>query len=406
MIHFINPYRFGGVSIPSFTFQTEFEVTADGTFSPTLTTINGETVTWTLIEGYNETTNSLSKADRTGLGTTELDGTCQDVVVTFSTGDPLNITELFMGQEHICDELNLSLFEGATTIKFNDNEIDEVTLPSSTALVVITNFSNNNLTSLDLSVLEDIGGSIRYNGNSGLTTVTNATASGELITDYRGFSCALTGIDLSGYSRLGGNVLIYDNDATTITFPSSSETFTMLRIDQNNLTTIDFSPLSGFGSDIRFYSNPSANSVTFPTSTEVITRLWGRSSNYSTVDFSTLSKLGGDFRFNANSGMTSITLPTTSQNFSFFNVQDCDMGFIDFTKLTGTNNAISIDLTNNSMTATEVNHILVDIDNEGWTNITLKMAGTNAAPDGTSGGFDGLTAKANIITAGGTVTTN
>lgn len=54
-----------------------------------------------------------------------------------------------------------------------------------------------------------------------------------------------------------------------------------------------------------------------------------------------------------------------------------------------------------------INEILVRFDAAGAVNGTLNISGgTNAAPDGTSGGFDGVTAKANLIGKGWTVTTN
>ena len=38
--------------------------------------------------------------------------------------------------------------------------------------------------------------------------------------------------------------------------------------------------------------------------------------------------------------------------------------------------------------------------------MVINVRGTNAAPDGSSGGYDGLTAKANLIAKGFTVNTN
>ena len=58
-------------------------------------------------------------------------------------------------------------------------------------------------------------------------------------------------------------------------------------------------------------------------------------------------------------------------------------------------------------TAAHINEILVRADAAGAVNGLLNVSGgTNAAPDGSSGGFDGLTARANLIGKGWTVTTN
>ena len=61
------------------------------------------------------------------------------------------------------------------------------------------------------------------------------------------------------------------------------------------------------------------------------------------------------------------------------------------------------------MTAAEVNQILVDLDTNStnaFTNRIISIAGTNAAPDTTSGGLNGSAAKTNLVGKGFTVTTN
>ena len=58
----------------------------------------------------------------------------------------------------------------------------------------------------------------------------------------------------------------------------------------------------------------------------------------------------------------------------------------------------TIELQNNNMSAADVNHILVDFatiatnNHPRWSEITLNIGGTNAAPDSSSGGYDGLAA--------------
>ena len=59
------------------------------------------------------------------------------------------------------------------------------------------------------------------------------------------------------------------------------------------------------------------------------------------------------------------------------------------------------------MTAAEVNCILADLDSIlGAGTGTIDLSGSNAAPDGSSGGCDGTTAKSNLQGNGWTVTTN
>lgn len=61
------------------------------------------------------------------------------------------------------------------------------------------------------------------------------------------------------------------------------------------------------------------------------------------------------------------------------------------------------------MTAAVVNKILADLDAisvAGYTSRSITINGTNAAPDSSSGGFDGLAAKASLQAKAFTVNTN
>jgi len=119
-----------------------------------------------------------------------------------------------------------------------------------------------------------------------------------------------------------------------------------------------------------------------------------------------LSGLGGSIRVYSNSGMTDISHPGTNEVFTQYEANNCDLGYIDFTVFSGANDEMGIRLDDNNMTVTEVNHILVDLDTIGWIDGVLDISGSNAAPDGSSGGYDGTTAVANLIINGWTVTTS
>lgn len=84
------------------------------------------------------------------------------------------------------------------------------------------------------------------------------------------------------------------------------------------------------------------------------------------------------------------------------------LGYFDTTKFNSTAVA-SLDwqLQNNGWDTATVNHILVDIDSisgSGFTGRIINIGGSNADPDGTSGGYDGTTARNQLITDGFTVT--
>lgn len=121
------------------------------------------------------------------------------------------------------------------------------------------------------------------------------------------------------------------------------------------------------------------------------------------VDVSGLTKLGGIFNASLCTGLVTIVLPISTQTFSLFDVNLSNVNYFDLTTLSNLTESIgvTIDLSDNSLNATEVNHFLVDLDamsTGGFAGRTILIDGNNAAPDGSSGGFDGVTAKANLIT--------
>jgi hypothetical protein len=79
---------------------------------------------------------------------------------------------------------------------------------------------------------------------------------------------------------------------------------------------------------------------------------------------------------------------------------------------TGATNGASIVINNNLMQSADVNRILYDLDSiatlnpSGWAGVTLDISGSNAAPNGSSGGFDGTGATLSLIANGWTVTTS
>lgn len=104
-----------------------------------------------------------------------------------------------------------------------------------------------------------------------------------------------------------------------------------------------------------------------------------------------------------NNDLTNVLLPVGL--FSTLNISNCNLSSLDFTD-TNPNNNVNINLDNNILTSSSVNEILVYMDNDGATNGIINLLGTNSAPDGSSGGFDGLTAKSNLQSKGWTVNTN
>jgi hypothetical protein len=136
--------------------------------------------------------------------------------------------------------------------------------------------------------------------------------------------------------------------------------------------------------------------------------------------------LGDRLRAQNNTSMTDVLFTSTTETFQnsaaalgnwAFSLHECDLGYVNFLPLSGINmdtgstNGASISLQNNNMTTTEVNHILVDFDTmttaslSGWAGVTLDISGSNGAPDGSSGGYDGTGATQSLIANGWSITT-
>jgi hypothetical protein len=87
----------------------------------------------------------------------------------------------------------------------------------------------------------------------------------------------------------------------------------------------------------------------------------------------------------------------------------CNLHTLDFTNLVINKNQAYVDIGNNGLLAAEVNKMLYDIDTlatSGYTSRFVSFIGTNAAPDSSSGGYNGTAAKASLQSKGFTVYTN
>jgi hypothetical protein len=366
-----------------------------------------------------------------------------------------NLTRLELQLNSIIGVIDLSNAKAITFFHVYSNPgLTKIIHPTSYAIFASYDASSCNLTgNLDISTLLNLGGVFQVAANPLLTSITNPP-SAQVITSYSCFSCNLTGnLDLSPMTNLNGALLFHSNPLlTSITFsPATITTFlgysckltgnlnlSLLTISgafnvgaNPFLTSITNSVNSGLFSyygaaacsltgnlDISMidvvafevFQNPLLTSITNPVSAQVMTTYSAYSCNLTgTLDVSTLTGLGGGFLAYNNPLLTSITNPASAQVFNNYSAFSCDLGYIDFTTLpnmTNVNNAI-IQLQGNSMTAEEVNHILVDLDtisNGLFTGRSINIAGTNAAPDAVSGGFDGSAAVTSLVAKGFTVT--
>jgi hypothetical protein len=315
---------------------------------------------------------------------------------------------------------------GTFQVQLNPNLTGITHAPSSQNIT--TYFAHNcNLTgNLDLTPLSGLGGFFRVHSNSGLTSITHVPSS-QIFANYLVYNCNLTGnLDLTPLSGLGGAFWVYGNSGlTSITHSVSSQIFSSYLAYNCNLTgNLDLTPLSGLGGSLQVQSNPNLTGITHSPSSQNFSQYQANTCNLTgTLDLSPLTKLGasnsdtslGNVLTHINPNLTNIIFPnstqffknsTNSENAGAFALHSCNLDYIDFTPLSGatllsgtTQGNPRISLRDNNMIAADVNHILVDFANiatinpTGWSNINLNISGTNAAPDSSSGGYDGIAAR-------------
>jgi hypothetical protein len=270
-----------------------------------------------------------------------------------------------------------------------------------------------------------LGPFFQVNSNSGLTNIIHAE-SNKVFQFYDVYSCGIIGnLDLSKLYGLGGNVRLQSNpNLTGITHPPSSQVFLSYQAENCNLTgNLDFSPLSGFGGVFSIFSNQFLTGITHTTSLIDLPTYRANNCDITGVhDLSMFQNLGRTtpgptiIRFSQNLNLTNIILPNTTKLFrngtnnedtGIFGLYSCNLDYMDFkplsgaTLLTGTTQGNPrISLRDNNMSAGDVNHILVDfsgntsVNPSGWSNVNLNIGGSNADPDSSSGGYDGLAAIA------------
>ena len=269
----------------------------------------------------------------------------------------------------------------------------------------------------DLTMFPTLGGTLSFYGNPNLTGITH-TASSQSISGYSMNNCDITGTHILPFGEMGGYFSgKFNSNLTNIVHSASGRLFTAYNVSDCDLTGVfDLSMLSKLGGRFDCNNNPNLTNISHGFSIEVFSKYWADSCNIgTTLDVSMLSGLGGSFNVSNNTPLKIITFPYSTQTFandaggnSAFALNSCALasptsGF-DFKPLSGITMAdtsvlgADVLLQNNGMTTVEVNEILVDFETiggwntSGWSGTTLNISGTNAAPDATTGGFDGIAA--------------
>jgi hypothetical protein len=128
-----------------------------------------------------------------------------------------------------------------------------------------------------------------------------------------------------------------------------------------------------------------------------------------TLDLSNVPVYGTMEIYNMT-GLTGITFKSSGNyRIAGFKLYGNNLGYVNFAGkgfVFDANNCF-LQLQNNNMSVDVVNHILSDLDSiavAGYTGRVINIGGSNADPDNSSGGYDGLAAKAALEGKGFTVT--
>ncbi len=326
------------------------------------------------------------------------------------------LTALFLNLNLLSGNLDLSLAPISGTLALQSNSgLTSITFATSgNALMTIIGLELCDLTALDFSNVP-VSGLLRVYSNPNLATLLFATSGNSKVTDFQGQSCAYSTLDFSNVP-IGGSFLAHSNPnlATLIFSTSGNSIVTSFQAHTCVYATLDLSnvPIGGL---FLIHLNPNLTSIIFATSgNSKMTAGALRSCNFSTLDFSNVP-VGGVLQLNNNPNLASVTFSTTGNSvLTSLDAYSCNLNYVDTTNLALNANNCNWQFQNNLMVVADVNHMLVDfyslVSGEGvggdFTGRTILIFGTNAAPDGSSGGFNGTQAVIDLTAKGITVTTS
>jgi|688.fasta_scaffold163931_2 hypothetical protein len=286
----------------------------------------------------------------------------------------------------------------------------------------LPNYTGNSY-NLDLSWTKNkLAGYLIFNNLPLITGLTSFSSVTNYISQFDMGYCDLKEtLDLSKFTKLNYLFAVNNNSGlTALNFNSNpGNSFSQFDISYTDIRSLDLSMYNNIGDYIiNFTFCPNLTGVTFPNN------LAGGSgcylpyfynSDFRDLDFSYMHlahPFGTRLLCNDNPNLTGVTFPyegvsNTGNTYNFMYFQNCNIKKFNIQNLSGRNdNILQVRLENNIMTSAVVNEILTKFDNTGWSGNSLNIGGTNAAPDTTSGGFNGIAAKNSLTGKSWTVLTS
>jgi len=249
-------------------------------------------------------------------------------------------------------------------------------------------------------------GSFWIHSNSNLEGITHNASMLQDSVDYRAYVCDITGSHDVSMIEVKGQFRIHQNaNLTAISHKATSTPFSAYTAYSTGITSLDVSMITQLGGAVWIYSCPSLTSLTFPVASSASASfILNNLDSLATIDLSGFSNIN-QIQVDNNDVLTSFTPPVSTSTFTSLSIDENPL--INAFDITTLSNYINIDnqnsdLSDNNWSVAETNQMLVYLDtiatgvNTGRT-ITIT---NNSIPDGSTGGNDGLTAKANLIGKG------
>lgn len=265
-----------------------------------------------------------------------------------------------------------------------------------TGLLTLFRLENNLYSgNLDLSSAP-VSNFVYLFGNSSMSGVTFASSGNGVVERMWIDQCGFTSLDFSNITIIGSLRGYSNTSLSSVTISAASNVFSSVDFNNCNLSSLDFINSTVNGT-LDISSNPNFSSLIIGSGT--ISTLYLDNCNLSSLDISNLTLSGFVYLFN-NSLLSSLILPASSASLTRFWVHGCSLTNIDFS-IFSTSNGVNIRLENNSMSSTEVDDQLINLDNVGWINGIVNISGNNAARTVASD-----TAYNNLVANGWTITVN
>lgn len=379
------------------------------------------TVQWRIEQEITFDSNDLNIDADSGI----LDGTTKGIVL-YSEDDSLKNSSgnlgISWGTKKFQGEMNLTGYQGTSFDDFDfttNPGINSFVIPVGSSMLGQIRFTAcTGIPSLDFSNIPITQGdnNLSFSGMTALATLL-FKGSGNTKTGDQFFmdGTAVVSLDLSGFDSFTCTQPFDLSDNSLLTSFTPPATWSLehdVEIKANDFATLDVSGLSVSTDSGAFEieSNASMTGMTFGATT------WNKPNDFmdivsngltGTLDTSACVLTFSSFEIKSNGSLTSFSFHASSKT-DRLRANDNLLGYVDITGIMNDwDNVTSLNLDDNAMSAAEVNCYLVDFDGQVTAGVyTITIAGSNAAPDGASGGCDGSSAKTSLIGKGLTVTTS